>query len=874
MPLVKEVNYIPGPWIHLDLDDIPQTDERLHFIPEYLKSIIASEDGVSFNRSSLNNHILNNLVHLSTKDIKNISNNIKHQIDKSIHFDNEEQKNRVINLKHVRGPMGPRGPMGQSGSIDGSAIDHGLLLGLTDDDHNTGANAYHTSARAATWLAANHETTYSHTNYDTAFGWGDHSSAGYLTGESDDLDTVLSRGSTSTSENITLTNGTMTAEQITSTDDMTASGTITGETLLVGDATAGVPNTIAFGFATSDGIITSGSFSVVGGFAVGQPGNSSAEISAGPQTHGSLVIGAATEDIGLGDTSIKAITNFGIFVGGSARSVSAGATIFVSGEGTALWGRALDGILSHTGDAGSLFGQNIQLTGNFSHGLGRGYSDSTADSFNIGWDSLTHQFTDGAYNITGTITVDGTLLVDNDNTEALLIRKDGDPASGDVFVVDTTNNRVGINVDSFTSGTGIEFITLTGVSGDIAGRAIRMTSGSGFSMAGTGGGGGILSLLSGDGGNGTDSGGGVLGGDAGGYTFRAGNGGTATSSGANGATGGSGGPQSFIAGDGGVATAVTGIGAGGLGGSQSFSTGAGGAAFVSGAINNGGDGGALSLTASNGGASFFGGISGDGGSITLNSGAAGTAAAGSTLGISGKILFKIAGTTLVTIGSSIDFHANTKLDNAKFHIFDKASGNGIKVDTTTPTFGFNDIIGDQFAKNTGATKPTLTAYNGAVDAWQFGDGKEAFLSYHIQHDYAPGTDIHLHIHWSQTSDTNTGGHIVFRYSFVYSKGHNQASFTSSVITDTFNSITLVDAGTNQYRHHLTEITISAATATAALMDRDDLEPDGVIELTLEMVTNNLTDSVSVLNPFIHLADIHYQTTGLTGTKNRTPDFYA
>ena len=55
-------------------------------------------------------------------------------------------------------------------------IDHGHLLGLTDDDHG----GYHTDARADTWLAAGHETTYAHANYDTAYGWGDHASGGYL----------------------------------------------------------------------------------------------------------------------------------------------------------------------------------------------------------------------------------------------------------------------------------------------------------------------------------------------------------------------------------------------------------------------------------------------------------------------------------------------------------------------------------------------------------------------------------------------------------------------------------------------------------------------------------------------------------------------
>jgi hypothetical protein len=79
---------------------------------------------------------------------------------------------------------------------------------------------------------------------------------------------------------------------------------------------------------------------------------------------------------------------------------------------------------------------------------------------------------------------------------------------------------------------------------------------------------------------------------------------------------------------------------------------------------------------------------------------------------------------------------------------------------------------------------------------------------------------------------------------------------------------------NQYQHHLTEVVISGASATAALFDRDDFEPDGVIEITLEMDSNNLTNSGAVLDPFIHYADLHYQTTGVMGTKDKAPDFYS
>ena len=60
-------------------------------------------------------------------------------------------------------------------------------------------------------------------------------------------------------------------------------------------------------------------------------------------------------------------------------------------------------------------------------------------------------------------------------------------------------------------------------------------------------------------------------------------------------------------------------------------------------------------------------------------------------------------------------------------VLPKKASTGIKVDLNTPTFGFADIIGDQFAKNTGATKPSLTAYNGVVNAWRFAAGKEAYI---------------------------------------------------------------------------------------------------------------------------------------------------
>lgn len=201
----------------------------------------------------------------------------------------------------------------------------------------------------------------------------------------------------------------------------------------------------------------------------------------------------------------------------------------------------------------------------------------------------------------------------------------------------------------------------------------------------------------------------------------------------------------------------------------------------------------------------------------------------------------------------------------------KTSTNGIKVDRTTPTFGFADILGDQFSKNTGATQPTLTAYNGAVFGWQFAASDEAFMSFHIPHDYVKGTDIFLHIHWSHIGTLVTGGTITFKITSIYAKGHNQEAFTSTPASGTFTGT----ASTTQYQHIISEAQYSDSTPTGIQVDTDLLEPDGVIEMTFEVDANDITVSGGgVPDPFIHFVDIHYQTTGLIGTKDKVPDFYA
>ena len=201
-------------------------------------------------------------------------------------------------------------------------------------------------------------------------------------------------------------------------------------------------------------------------------------------------------------------------------------------------------------------------------------------------------------------------------------------------------------------------------------------------------------------------------------------------------------------------------------------------------------------------------------------------------------------------------------------VLNKTSGEGIKVDTTTPTFGWRDLLGELVVRNTGASKPNFTTYRDNLEQYQFAAGEEMFFNFHIPHDYVAGTDIFLHIHWSHTSATVTGGTVTFNAESSYCKGHNQAAFPASINGDFTGT-----ASTTQYQHIISETQLSASTPTGLQIDTDDLEPDGVIMMKLQMKTNSITDSSAVPDPFIHYVDVHYQSTNI-GTKDKVPDFYA
>jgi hypothetical protein len=202
------------------------------------------------------------------------------------------------------------------------------------------------------------------------------------------------------------------------------------------------------------------------------------------------------------------------------------------------------------------------------------------------------------------------------------------------------------------------------------------------------------------------------------------------------------------------------------------------------------------------------------------------------------------------------------------YVCEKTQGNGIKVDKISPTFPWRDMLGEIFVKGVGANDPGWALYRDGINAYQFSANDEAWINFHMPHDYLTGSDLHIHFHWSHIGTLVTGGTTTWGAEVLYSKGHNQAAFGASV-TSTIQD----DASATQYQHIITEVQLSADSPSASQIDNVLIEPDGLLLVRAYLSSNDITVSGGgVPDPFLHYTDIHYQSTNI-GTKNKAPDFY-
>lgn len=176
---------------------------------------------------------------------------------------------------------------------------------------------------------------------------------------------------------------------------------------------------------------------------------------------------------------------------------------------------------------------------------------------------------------------------------------------------------------------------------------------------------------------------------------------------------------------------------------------------------------------------------------------------------------------------------------------------GAQLDLSSLTFdgaaGWDDMIGNLTAGNTSnANDPTWAAFRGGVYAWRFSATalNEIWISFHINHEYAPGTVIYPHIHWS-TDGTNTGT-VRWGIEYTVAKGYDRDTFPAPT------TIYLEQAATGTaYRHMIAEAALVDAIPTT------HLETDSIILMRVFRDGAHANDTCT--DPAFGLfCDLHFQ----------------
>lgn len=194
-------------------------------------------------------------------------------------------------------------------------------------------------------------------------------------------------------------------------------------------------------------------------------------------------------------------------------------------------------------------------------------------------------------------------------------------------------------------------------------------------------------------------------------------------------------------------------------------------------------------------------------------------------------------------------------------VFTNSPSVGIKVDRDVPNWAWADLTSTIVVDGASpSTSPTYAVYRGNIRQHQFDVNDVVYCTFHIPHDYATGTNLFIHTHWSH--NVVGAGNVTWEFEVSYAKGHNQAAFGAPVTV----SVTQA-ASTTQYQHMIAEVQLSDVGSPVGKLSTDNIETDGIILVAVKLSANTTGQA-----PFLHFCDIHYQSTGI-GTKQKAPNFY-
>jgi hypothetical protein len=159
---------------------------------------------------------------------------------------------------------------------------------------------------------------------------------------------------------------------------------------------------------------------------------------------------------------------------------------------------------------------------------------------------------------------------------------------------------------------------------------------------------------------------------------------------------------------------------------------------------------------------------------------------------------------------------------------------------------WTDAFGPGTSARVGSSAPTFAAFQGGVYANRMDKGDEIHFSVQVPHNFAPGSELHFHVHWTVLTGSVNTETIIWGLEWYYA-GIGQ-TWTQAASAD---EITVTLAGTEDNKHMLTEFTA---------VNPSNFSYSGIAVCRLY----RKNAGTSAANPFYIGCDAHYQL-GPVGT---------
>lgn len=173
--------------------------------------------------------------------------------------------------------------------------------------------------------------------------------------------------------------------------------------------------------------------------------------------------------------------------------------------------------------------------------------------------------------------------------------------------------------------------------------------------------------------------------------------------------------------------------------------------------------------------------------------------------------------------------------------------------------GWDDYEADFSSGTSSPSKePTFDPMGNGLYAYNFAEGDDRFVSFHIKHDILVGSNVYPHIHFCPATTMTVGQTIVWTFDYVAPKGHAQAESFFGATSQI--SMTYTADGTEIAGEHLV---LECSDIQAILAP----EVDSIMYVKVTRGVGTYVGGVYGIK-----ADLHYKK-GRLSTKNKAPNFY-